>query len=210
MGERKYYVLCGQNCKFESMTKEQILAAIAHAVETGEVKPVDTGFIETIKTINGKSLRFFVGEQAEYESLSDFEKSNVFALITNDTTKEALFQAHEELNQTVEELVAQDSKRARVYDFTIAGDRKDVGGDFYHYCYEHPVGTLLTFKNHSEKEMSVTNLWAPLYYYIHADEADVMHFYGDDTLREMHIKLLGEWACLGRCGEGIYLAQRIR
>lgn len=90
MFDRKYYVLCDYNCKFEGMTKEQILTAISQAVETGEIKDVDTGFVQTIKTINGVGLKFFIGTQAEYEVLTEDEKQNLFAIITNDTTKESI------------------------------------------------------------------------------------------------------------------------
>ena len=91
----KVYVICDNNCKFEGMTKEQILAAIAQAVETGTVGDIDAGFITTIKTINGIALKFFVGEQAAYDELSEEEKKNLFAIITNDATKEGLLAAIE-------------------------------------------------------------------------------------------------------------------
>lgn len=84
------YVICDKNCKFEGMTKEQIITAITQAVNEGTVGDIDAGFITTIKTINGVPLQFFVGQQAAYDNLTDAEKKNVFAIITNDTTKEAL------------------------------------------------------------------------------------------------------------------------
>lgn len=87
------YVICDQNCKFESMTKEQILTAITQAVNEGKIGDIDGGFITTVKTINGTPLRFFVGEQAEYDALPDYDKINLFAIITNDITKENLFDA---------------------------------------------------------------------------------------------------------------------
>ena len=46
--ERNYYVLSENNCKFESFTKEQILSAIQQAVNSGEIKNVDTGFVTKI------------------------------------------------------------------------------------------------------------------------------------------------------------------
>ncbi len=100
MADRKYYVLCEQNCKFESMTKEQILTAITQAVTSGKIRDVDTGFVTTIKTINGKPLRFFVGTQSEYEALTD--KQNLFAIITNDTNKESIEAILEDLQKNVE------------------------------------------------------------------------------------------------------------
>ena len=98
------YVICDKNCRFEGMTKEQIFTAIKQAVESGEIKDVDAGFITTIKTINGTPLKFFVGEQAAYDELSDAEKENLFAIITNDVTKEGLLDAIEALQTEYEDL----------------------------------------------------------------------------------------------------------
>lgn len=99
------YVLCGQNCKYESMTKEQILAAIIQAVNEGTIGNIDTGFITTVKTITGTPLSFFVGTQDEYEALTDAQKTNLFAIITNDTTKEGLERAVETLVKNYETLI---------------------------------------------------------------------------------------------------------
>lgn len=86
MSERKYYVLCENNCKFESMTKEQILTAIEQAISTGEIGDCDTGFITRIKEQNnGAGLTFWVGTQAEYNAL-DPKVNNCFYIITDDTT----------------------------------------------------------------------------------------------------------------------------
>lgn len=103
-GTPTVYVICDQNCKFEGMTKEQILTAIAQAVESGEIKDVDAGFITTIKTINNIPLKFFVGEQAAFDALSDEEKNNLFAIITNDTTKEGLEEAIKVINETIKNI----------------------------------------------------------------------------------------------------------
>ena len=93
------YVICDQNCKFEGMTKEQILAAISQAVNDGVIRDVDAGFITKIKTINGRTLRFFVGEQSAYDALTAVEKEDLFAIISNDTTKDGLLKAIEELKE---------------------------------------------------------------------------------------------------------------
>lgn len=100
----KVYVLCDANCRWESMTKEQIYTAIAQAVSTGSIGNCDTGFITTVKTISGAPLRFFVGTQYEYSNLSEADKANLFAIITDDVDKEALFTAIETLQRTVNEV----------------------------------------------------------------------------------------------------------
>lgn len=91
------YVLCDQNCKYEGMTKEQILTAITQAVNEGTISNIDTGFVQTVKTINGHALKLFVGTQAEYDELTAAQKENLFAIITNDTTKEGFSNAIETL-----------------------------------------------------------------------------------------------------------------
>lgn len=86
MSERKYYCICDSNCKFETMTKEQILAAIAQAVETGSVGNCDTGFITKVKEQNnGLCVTFWVGTQAQYNAL-DSKAENCMYIISDDTT----------------------------------------------------------------------------------------------------------------------------
>lgn len=101
MTDRTYYCFCDSGCKFETLTKEQILTAITQAVNNGTIGNIDTGFITTVKTINGTPLKFFVGTQYEYDVLTAEEKQNLFAVITNDTAKDALFAAIEDLQNDV-------------------------------------------------------------------------------------------------------------
>lgn len=102
MATPKVYVLCDQNCKYEGMTKEQILTAIMQAVSEGTISNIDAGFVSSIKTINGETLRFFVGTQAEYDALSETDKNGLFAIITNDTTKEFIIDKLEELDRYIQ------------------------------------------------------------------------------------------------------------
>lgn len=99
------YVICDKNCKFEGMTKEQIYTAILQAVNNGTIGDIDAGFVTTIKTINGLPLKFFVGEQAAYDELTAEDKENLFAIITNDTTKEGIIQAITNLRSELEGLI---------------------------------------------------------------------------------------------------------
>ncbi len=104
MSERKYFVLCENNCKFEGMTKEQIMTAIERAISTGEIcEDVDTGFITRIKEQNnGAGLTFWVGTSAEYNAL-DPKINNCFYIITDDTTTKDIEAAIVILQKTVEE-----------------------------------------------------------------------------------------------------------
>ncbi len=151
--ERKYYVLCDQNCKFESMTKEQILTAIVQAVENGTFDNIDTGFVTTLKTINNKSLKFFVGTQNEYDSLSSEEKEGVFAIITNDTYKDDILNAIVALEGITESL----DNRVGVVENTISHL-------YMHYAYiAFPLYTMsnLVYTKGNEKLYICANYVSP-------------------------------------------------
>ena len=80
----KYYVFDDALCKFESMTKEEILAAITQAVESHEIADVDTGFVTTLKEQNRSTgLKFWAGTTAEYNALQT-KDSNTFYILTDD------------------------------------------------------------------------------------------------------------------------------
>ena len=84
--ERTYYVIGADNCRFEGMTKEQILAAITQAVETGTIQNVDTGFVTKIKEQNsGSAVTLWVGTQAQYNALGTKEP-NCLYIVTDDDT----------------------------------------------------------------------------------------------------------------------------
>lgn len=102
MATPKVYVICDSNCKYEGMTREQILTAITQAVNNGTIGNIDTGFISTVKTITGTPLRFFVGTQYEYDALTDTQKENLFAIISNDSTKEGILASIAALEEDTE------------------------------------------------------------------------------------------------------------
>lgn len=104
--ERKYYVLCADNCRFEAMTKEQTLAAIAQAVETGEIKDVDAGFVTKIKEKNGgKQVTIWVGTQAEYNAISTPDV-NCLYIITDDSTVQEMQNAILALQNAYDEIAS--------------------------------------------------------------------------------------------------------
>lgn len=97
---RTYYVIADDNCKFESMTKEQILAAITQAVESHSISDVDTGFVTTLKERNaGNGLKFWVGTTAQYNAL-DPKEENCFYILSDDTELEDLETAISNLDLT--------------------------------------------------------------------------------------------------------------
>lgn len=97
-----FYVLCDKNCKYESMTKEQILTAIEQAVNNGNIENVDAGFVTKIKEQNsGTALSFWVGTQAQYNALKG-RAENCFYIITDDTTLADINTAIEEQGQSIQ------------------------------------------------------------------------------------------------------------
>lgn len=100
MSERIYYVLCRDNCRFESMTKEQIIAAIAEA--TGNTPTsVDDAFITKIKEINANAqLKFWVGTTAQYNAIAT-PADDVFYLLTDDTFGDSVQADIEELQTDI-------------------------------------------------------------------------------------------------------------
>lgn len=108
--ERNYYCLCDDNNKFLTMTKEQIVAAIAEA--TGTVPSgisVDDAFITTIKEQNKqKNIKVWVGTQAEYNALATKPSpDNTIISITDDETVENLEAQISAIQTTLQSLGAQ-------------------------------------------------------------------------------------------------------
>ena len=86
-----YFCFDERNCKFETLTKEQILAAINQAALGGTIDP-DAAFITKVKEANGGGyVTFWVGTQAQYNVLPSIDKNCVY-IITN-STKDADLQA---------------------------------------------------------------------------------------------------------------------
>lgn len=121
---RKYYCFCDANCKFETMTKEQILAAIEQAVNGGTIGDVDAGFITKVKEKNGgNSVTFWVGTQAQYNAIAEREQ-NCLYIITDETT-------FDDVAKTVEQAAADaqaaaEAAKAAVY---VVDSKTDIQAD---------------------------------------------------------------------------------
>lgn len=106
----KVYVVCDNSCKYESMTKEQILTAITQAVENGEVKDIDAGFITKLQEQNNKAaLTVWIGTSAQYNAIEE-KAENCLYILTDETTEEQIVEtatmafdcanaAHDRLNR---------------------------------------------------------------------------------------------------------------
>lgn len=112
MSGRKYYCFCDSNCKFETMTKEQILAAIAQAAETGLVFDPDAAIISRVQEGNsGRYVTFWVGTQAQYNALAEKEETCIYVI--TDSTKDAdLVATVERAVSAAEEAVAEAANKA--------------------------------------------------------------------------------------------------
>lgn len=101
--ERHYYVICDDNCKFEGMTKEQIIAAIVEATGSMPENP-DDAFISKILELNKNSnLRFWLGTTAEYNALvaGGTLESDCMYIITDDTFGEDVDAAISQLSNDI-------------------------------------------------------------------------------------------------------------
>lgn len=80
MADRIYYVICEDNCKFESMTKEQIIAAIEEA--TGNVPTgYDEAFITKIKEQNSQStIKLWIGTKAQYNNIQTKALDTIYVI----------------------------------------------------------------------------------------------------------------------------------
>jgi hypothetical protein len=140
------YVICDNNCRYEGMTREQILTAIIQAVNNGSIGNIDTGFITTIKTINDKPLKFFVGTQAEYEALTPAQTENLFALITNDTSREGFNTTLEQLLKDVEEAQENINNISNGY-AKLSSTFEQTGTASTGYpIVQFDIGTILTYR----------------------------------------------------------------
>lgn len=82
MADRIYYCVCDLGCKFETMTKEQILTAIVQAVNEGKITNIDTGFVTKLKEQNkGGYVTVWRGTTAEYNALTEKEENCIYIKI---------------------------------------------------------------------------------------------------------------------------------
>lgn len=101
MSERIYFCFCADNCKFETMTKEQIFAAIAEA--TGNTPTgIDDAFISRIKEQNkGDTVTIWRGTVAEYNALDELDDNCIY-IKTDDTTIADINEKFEEVERETE------------------------------------------------------------------------------------------------------------
>ena len=101
MATPKVYVICDQNCKFEGITKDQIITAITNAVNSGDIGDIDAGFITKIKETNAnKTMQFWVGTSAQFIALKTKDE-NTFYILTDDDSAASWDQIAEDLQGVI-------------------------------------------------------------------------------------------------------------
>lgn len=99
----KFYVLCDDDCRYEGMTKEEILTAIEQALEQGYVSDPDGAIFSKIKEVKaGSSVQMWVGTEAEYNAISPIPAKTaslvrvgddgVLYICTDDSSLNALYE----------------------------------------------------------------------------------------------------------------------
>ena len=61
--------------------------------KVGNLETNGGGSAQEITTINGKPLKFFVGQQAEFDALTEEQKENAYAIITDDNAQEEVIES---------------------------------------------------------------------------------------------------------------------
>ena len=140
-GDKDYHLTVTDG-KLQMVTESgAIISNIDYPVPDGDTicRDSSTGEISAygIKTITDTPLRVFVGEQAEYEKLTEEQQQNLFAIITDDPTKEMFLKKLEALEA---------KKHTRIVELYSAGGTS--------------MGTTTTIKTFLQNEV------APLYYQI--------------------------------------------
>ena len=66
-----FYCVCDDDCRYPTMTAEQIITAIEQAIENGAISDPDGAIISKIKEINKNSaVKVWVGKESEFNALS--------------------------------------------------------------------------------------------------------------------------------------------
>lgn len=95
----KYYCYSDNDCKYPTMTAEQILTAIQQAIENGAITDPDEAIISKLVEINASNtVQVWVGTEAQFNALSGVSRvskcvirigtDGVLYLCTDDTTLE--------------------------------------------------------------------------------------------------------------------------
>lgn len=115
---KNYYVLCDDDCRYEGMTSEQILAAIEQSLEQGYVSDPDSAVISKIKEIRADgTAQIWLGTEAQFNAISPAPSvgytfvrigaDGIMYICTDDQTSSTLLNHAEDKNNPHEVTAAQ-------------------------------------------------------------------------------------------------------
>lgn len=100
---RTYYVICEDGCRFEGMTKAQIIENILAEVEEHGTRKVTYNAPFSAKEINaGKEFSLWIGTQAEYNALSSTEENVLYIIAEDNAAKQSIIDDIDDINDDLE------------------------------------------------------------------------------------------------------------
>lgn len=134
MADTKVFALDEGKNAYETLTREQITAAIMQAVNEGTIGDLDAGFITKIQEMNQKGLlRFWVGTMAEFNALETKDPDTLY-LFSDDPTVDDIEEAIEAVENSVSALEA-NLEAGAVVPAIAEKARTDIDGDDIRISY---------------------------------------------------------------------------
>ena len=165
MESGKYYVIGYGNNLYESMTKEEILAAITQAVSSHTIGNVDTGFVTTLKEQNNNNgLKVWIGTTAEYNAIQNKER-NCLYILSDDTILEDIETLVNSLSMQVERIA--EKSIISIWDFN------DLNGWYWH-VHVHASGFVEAWGKKDVTDVDLTFAEGSLY--CHAPEGYLIEY----------------------------------
>ena len=174
-----HYIHDEKNNRIEGMSKEEIYALLAAAIQSGELPSVDedTAFVTMFKSIvDGKTYKMAFCTQAQYNELKDNNElvADAYYIITDDTSYNDLIQyiatVLRALNDEVAAREAADNKKVEITTeqggiFTIINTNgkfkvsvEENGGDYNSYFTQDLNGFILRHESDTTiQELVITD-----------------------------------------------------
>lgn len=167
-----FWVFCDKNCKYEGMTKEQIITAIAEA--TGKTPTnIDDAFITKIKEQNkGGVLKFWRGTTAEYNAIT-VKDADTFYIKIDDTRDADIDAAFKAIQNELEKMYADGVK----IDLEIINSKTTVNvAAFDYFILKNNYGSGVISVTLNNIERTSTDIYAEGSYKHRSDNAGVAEY----------------------------------
>lgn len=107
MANRNFYVLCDDNCRFPSMTKDEIFTAIQSAVEQHGTRTLTIDVLTGLKEVNkNEVISLWIGTQAEFNAIQSPSENTMYLISDHNAIKAQTMAALQEMFTRIEELTA--------------------------------------------------------------------------------------------------------